>query len=38
MLPVRPYILVAQPGACFLAHACRKRLGGKQAKDAYRAE
>ena len=38
MLPVRTYILVAQPGACLLAHACRKRLGGKQTKDAYRAE
>lgn len=38
VVPIRAYILVAQPGACFLAHACRKRLGGKQAKDAYRAE
>ena len=38
MLPVRAHILIAQPGACFLAHACRKRLGGEQTKDAYRTE
>ena len=35
MLSVRPHILIAQPGACFLSRRKRKRLGRDKPKDAY---